>query len=218
MCSQVIFFNFDKAAKGTIVIHFSDIVDSLPFPQNLPYTGKLIVGIYYLAIVFIGLLLRKIIFTYMVKSDHRNSPINTLFWIDQLNSLSFGLTLAVMAFAFLLPQPLREIFGDGFCNWIPITGCFYMLGQVLWGCFIAVYRILYIKAHKWVKFKVGENNLLKIFLILGFVLQITSSFLLFYFDNESIQSKTCNQYSGKKLEILLMYQVVKRDIRKFCWR
>ena len=184
-----------------------ELVDSLPFPQSLPTIPRISVGIFILAIVFAGLVLRKYIFSFLLKSDTKNSPINSLFWVDQLNGLSFCFTIAILGIAVILPGSLKDLLGDQFCDWLPVTGCFYLIGQTLWGCVIAVYRILYIKANNWVKYKVGERRLLWNFLIAGIIIHLVFGFCLFYFDDESLQGKTCNQYSGKELEIVLLYKV-----------
>jgi hypothetical protein len=183
-------------------------VDSLPFPQSLPTIPRLFVGIFILTIVLTGVVLRKYIFSFLLKSDTKNSPINFLFWVDQLNGLSFCFTVGILDIAVILPWPLKDLMGSEFCDWLPATGCFYLIGQSLWGCLIAIFRILYIKAHNCVKYKIGEKRLLWIFLFTGITVHSTVGFFLFYFDDESLQGKTCNQYSGKELEIVLLYKVI----------
>ena len=191
----------------SLEIHFGP-VNSLPFPQSLPTIPRIFVGIFLLAIVLVGIVLRKLIFSYLLKSDTKNSPINTLFWVDQLNGLSFCSVIGILGIAVILPQSLKDLLGDLFCDWIPATGCFYLIGQSLWGCIIAVYRILYIKAYNWVKYKIGEKRLLWIFLTTGILIHLIIGFCLFLFDDESLIGKVCNQYSGKELEIQLMFQVI----------
>jgi hypothetical protein len=80
-----------------------------------------------------GLKLKSIIVSYLRAPDTKLNPINSLIWMDQLNSICFGtVNLLFGAFAFVLVDPIRKSVGNSFCDWIPLFGCFSNVGSVIW--------------------------------------------------------------------------------------
>ena len=188
-----------------IVFNYSN---DLPFPLSLPYHLRVIFGTYQIAIILGGLICRRIILRYISAPETKTNAINSLIWFEQLNAAIFGsFNLILAAVLLIFKTPLRAEFGNNFCNWIPLAGCINLSGGYIWSCLIAIYRILYIRAQQWVKYKIGERRLLTGFIYIGFVLQLMLSLTIFYFDDESLVGKACNHYSADDLEIMLQYKV-----------
>jgi hypothetical protein len=81
------------------------------------------------------------------------------------------------------------------------------VGNISWSCLIAIYRVLYLKAQTWVKFQIGENRLLLLFIILGLSVTLSFGFLLVVIDEESITLKFCNHHDYTYLDILNYHKV-----------
>ncbi len=207
---QITLFHFgeseySKNQSKPLIFYYKE---DFPFPLSMQYPVRLTFGIAILLIVFGGLSLRRMIFKYLGSPDAKLNHINSLIWIDQLCGLVSGtLNLIYGSSTLILPMSLRSILGSQFCNWIPFGPCINLTGSIIWSTIIAVYRILYIKAQQWVKYKVGEELLLKIMIFLGVFLQLALSVVIFYFDDESLVGKLCNHFSSDDLEIFQKYRV-----------
>jgi hypothetical protein len=185
-----------------------EFVDELPFPLNASYSTRIVSGLSMVAIILSGLWLKKIIAQYLRSPDTKMNPINSLIWMDQLNSICFGtFNLTFGAFAFLLHSPIRDVLGESFCDWIPLLGCLSNIGSVIWSCLLAVYRIVYIKAQNWVNYKAKQKRLLIIFLAFGLILQFSTSCFVFVMDDETVMAKICSHHTEEDIEIMRNYKV-----------
>ena len=124
----------------------------LPFPLSLPYFARIIIALILFTVLLIGLKLRLQIISYLKNQDVKGTPINTLLWIEQLLSFISSLNILNGIFGLLLPVPMKSIFGEKFCRWLPLIPAFALTGSVIWSCLLAIYRILFIKFETWVKF------------------------------------------------------------------
>ena len=77
----------------------------------------------------------------------RLGPINSLIWIDQLNGLKLAYCLLTRMAFIVSPVPLSSLLGQNFCKLSCFVAYLYITGSFVWSCFIAVYRVLYIKSH-----------------------------------------------------------------------
>ena len=77
----------------------------------------------------------------------RLGPINSLIWIDQLNGLNLAYCLLTRMAFIVSPVPLSSLLGQNFCKFSCFVAYLYITGSFVWSCFIAVYRVLYIKSH-----------------------------------------------------------------------
>ena len=207
MSSTTAFFQFELLNSSVSTTLFSYYED-YPFPLNIPYTLRFICGFYLIMIVIGGLACRKMILQYLQAPETKSNPINYLIWMDQLNGILFGtFNLVYGAAVFMLPMSPYSIFGQQFCDWIPLAPCISLTGYMIWSCLLAVYRILYIKAQNWVKYVIGERRLLVVCITVGLSLQLCLSLGIFYFDDESLVAKVCSHYSAEDLQILHLYKV-----------
>ena len=146
MSLQALFYAYFSSGKRELIS--VDFIDDLPFPLNLSQNVRIGIAICIVVILIGGLLLKKIIFDYLRSPDTHLNPINLLIWVD----LTFG------AIAFIFPEPISKILGQGFCDWVPLFGCLNVTGSIIWRCQLAVLRILFIKAQDWVKSTVIQDH------------------------------------------------------------
>ena len=144
-----IFSDADSSNTSNVVVvgifeAFSDY-DGLPFPLYLKLGWRVLISLCLLAILVRGLHYRTIIFKYLWKRES-SKPINLLILTDQLNSLLLGFGISVRIVSMLSPVPMSRAFGTGFCTWISLPVFVYTSGKVAWSCFLALMRVLYIKA------------------------------------------------------------------------
>ena len=183
-------------------------IEDLPFPLSMPYHWRVFFSAYLIFIIFGGLACRKIILQYLTAPETKSNPINSLIWFDQLSGVIFGtFNLIFASTVLILKDSLRSFLGTDFCNWVPLAGCINLTGYFVWSSLIAIYRTLYIKAQKWVKFGIGEKRLLAYFIMIGLLVQILLSAIIFYFDDESLVSKACNHFSAEDLDVLQQFKV-----------
>jgi len=95
-------------------------------------------------------------------------PINGLVFVNLLSGTFFGtVNLAFTIISLILSVPIKNVLGDQACNWISLSGCFHLIGLIIWNCFIAICRILYIKAQNLMKYELGELRLFGVFISFG---------------------------------------------------
>jgi hypothetical protein len=87
--------------------------------------------------------------------------------VDLINSLFLGVSIIFQITAYICPVPLSIFLGNKFCNLIQFIGAIYIGGSCIWGSFIALFRVLYIKAQNWLTNSVGVPRLLIIMLTFG---------------------------------------------------
>ena len=127
----------DIAHNSSIYFHPLSFQESLPFPLNLSLPFKILISVILILILSFGSKLRVIIFSYLKAPDTKMGPINYLIWIDQANGLFLGVSISYKLIAINCPFPLREMFGETFCEWIDLPGCVYLAGSNIWSSIIA---------------------------------------------------------------------------------
>ncbi len=193
----------------TDLIFFKPLSDfeGLPYPLYLACQWKNLITILQVAALASGLKLHWIIFK-CLKSPESNGPLNRLIWMDQINGLFLGAVLAIKIFAMNSPNSLNELLGEEFCQFFDLMGTLNAVGSVTWTCFIAFFRIGYIKAQNWIKANVGEMTLLNLLLGLGVILNFGLALLLVTFDSHSSGKKICKHLSGQDIKIIQQYEVI----------
>ena len=93
------------------------------------------------------------------------------------------------------------------CKWVRLLPGTYLPGTLIWGCWIAVYRTLYIKAQNWVKYTIGESKLLRILIFAGILINVVFALLVVEYDVNSMLSKLCSHHSKDDLHLILDYKV-----------
>ena len=191
----------------TIFFKSFEFKDGLPFPLYLSLELKLSLAvILFIALIF-GIRLRGFIFKYL-RSPDTKGPVNYLIWVDQVNGFLLGVVIVLKIVLTVSPIPLSLIFNETFCEWIDLPGCMYIVGATVWTSFIAFFRIIFIKAQNWLKFRVGEKRLLRLLLGLGTFFHVGGGLLFAALDDNSVVGKMCLHYSTQEMEILHNHQVI----------
>ena len=126
------FYTKEDAKSQDFKITKFKFISDLPFPLSMPYELRIFFGIYLLLILLGGLICRKIILDYLQTPEIKSNPINSLIWMDQLCGVVFGtFNLLFGSAALILPMSLQSIFGQQFCDWVPLTGCINLTGELL---------------------------------------------------------------------------------------
>jgi hypothetical protein len=178
--------------------------DSLPFPLNADLLTKLIILGYLILNFMFGCLLRVKIFQYIKSVDLKENPINYFMWNDQMNGLFLGLNILYTSTVLFLPFPLSNFIGDEACNWADIIGAIYLEGQTVWSCFMAIYRVAFIKYQTFVK-TIGASNFVFALTIFGYGFVVSVSTFLAYYDN-GILDKMCTHHSAD--EVIIMNVII----------
>lgn len=175
--------------------------ESLPFPLNGSILTKIVVTAYLLINFLIGCSLRSKIFAFTKTQKVKDNPINVFIRLDQINGIYMALNIIYTISVIYLEFPLSTLIGIEGCNWMDLLGTAYLIGQSTWSCFIAGYRVLYIKYQTFFKYGIKEKKFVILLTILGHLFIIYSSCLLAYFD-KGISFKLCSHYSSIDLRIL----------------
>jgi len=154
-----------------------------------------------------GMILRIVIVSHIKSSSARQNTINTLIWIEQLVGIFFFINLIFWILVLTLPFPIKSVMGSSFCRRYTIVGHIRVCGNIVWGLSISLYRILYIKAQKFVKYFVGEKRLLIIVIMCGIFLHMFLSCLMAYVDDASLAYRICIYTTAYELETTRLYKV-----------
>jgi len=175
--------------------------ESLPFPLNAEYHNKVIIIIYLLTNLIFGSILRFNIILFTHSMNGSGNPINLFIWYDQLNGIFMAINIVYTITVLNVPFPLSSIIGDGVCNWADLIGSFYLFGQTVWSCFIAIYRMVYISFQRLFtcgirtsKFVLGLSWLCHVFVI--------SSAVTAAYCDKGILYKMCTHHSVEEIDIL----------------
>jgi hypothetical protein len=206
-------FLFDHTQDNcSHTINFSPLSDQdgLPFPLHLHLVWKFVLAISLLFTLIEGTRLRLIIIAYIKSPETKLGPINYLIWVDEINSIFLGMNVLFRIIFILSPEPVSILFGSQFCEFANFIGLVYLAGSSIWGSYIALFRVLFIKAHSWLKNTVGIENLLWIMMFVGALQNLIFATTFFYTDEESFVRKTCYHLSLKDLTIMQEYQVKRK--------
>ena len=190
-------------------VNFYPLDDSngLPFPLNLQTIWKLILSISLLLTLIQGTRIRVGIICYINSPESTLGAINYLIWIDEINGVLLGFSIATRILFVLSPCPISYLLGSDFCRVIEFVATVYIMGMTTWGSYIALFRVLFIKAQTWLKKGIGVGNLLWLLLTLGVLQNILIGVISLYADDESIVKRFCNPLSIEDIEIMDNYKV-----------
>jgi hypothetical protein len=182
-------------------------IDVLPFPMNLSMEWRIIIAITLLITLVEGAKLRIVIFQFINSPDSNIGPINILIWVDQINGIALAITIFSRTLSLILPFPTSSLLGEKFCNLILYVSGHYIIGSYTWGCCIAFFRVLFIKAQVWLNQTIGIRNMLYFMLIYGSTVMVTLSTMLFLYDYTSTY-RMCTHTSTEDTTIMAEYMVI----------
>jgi hypothetical protein len=197
-------------AEKVVTFYSLNDSDGLPIPLSFPTIWKLILSVSLLVILILGTRMRVGIICYINSPESKLGAINYLIWIDEINGVFLGISIVVRILFILSPYPIISLLGNNFCLITEFFATIYITGTTFWGCYIAVFRVLFIKGQTWLKNWIGVGNLLWLMLTIGVLENIVITVLSLYVDEESIVKRFCNHLSIKDFEILEDYKVSKK--------
>jgi hypothetical protein len=191
------------------IVNFTILSESegLPFPLYLHLVWRVLLVLSLLFTLIEGIQLRKVIVDFAISPESKLGPINYVILIDQVNSLFLGMSIIFQITANICPVPLSVLMGNEFCNFVHFIGAIYLGGSSIWGCFIALFRVLFIKAQNWLTCSVGVNRLLIAMLTLGALQIFLFAGVSFQIDGESLTKKLCSHLSFIDMAIIQDYEV-----------
>jgi len=194
-------FIYDDNQTFAAVFQVLPFSESLPFPLNADLSTKVLFTIYLISNLLLGGMLRSKILAFTKSLSIRENPINLFIWYDQLTGVFMGLNIIYTLTVMYLPFPLASIIGEAACNWTDLLGTLYLISQSVWSCFIAVYRLVYIKFQRILDIGIKKSNFAFMLSLLGYFGIITLAVFFAYYD-KGILYKLCTHNSSQKIQIL----------------
>jgi hypothetical protein len=191
------------------IINFIPMSESegLPFPLYLHLVWRTLLVLSLMFTLIEGLKLRKVILDFIISPESKLGPINVMILVDQINGLCLGISIIFQITANICPVPLSILLGNEFCNFVQFIGTFYLGGSSIWGSFIALFRVLFIKAQNWLTKSVGVQRLLIILLTFGALENFLFAGVSFQIDGGSPTKKLCYHLSFSDMAVIQDYQV-----------
>jgi len=180
--------------------------EQLPFPLNAGFHNKLLIIIYLITNFILGCLLRFNIISFTHSLNGNENPINLFIWYDQLNGIFMALNIVYTLTILHLPFPLSSIIGNDACNMADLIGNLYLFGQAVWSCFIAVYRVFYIRFQNLFSSGIKTSRFIFLLSFLGHTFIISSATTIAYYD-KGILFKMCTHSSVEKVAILKVSKI-----------
>jgi len=204
------FIHNDSHQQPKDLFSFRAFTDnSLPFPLNLNIFWRLLISAFWAGILALGIHLRLRIFSYIQSPETKMNETNILFCLDQAGGIFLAIALVCGISFTMLTVPASSLIDFNFCDLNGVCTGLYFGGTFIWRACIAIFRVLYIKAQKWLTCKMGERNLLALMAILGLVIMIRFSILAGVTHRYSYSQRLCHRWSDEALDVLKSYQVMK---------
>ena len=204
METQLLFFT-----DGATTAHFQVDGDRsfLPFPINQIMFIRLVMSLILAAILVQGLRKRFIILAYMRSPEIKMNPPNFLYSLDQANGIFLALIIIFRIIFNLLPEPMSDLVDPRICSFAELMSGFYLSGTIVWRCYIAILKLLYIKAQSWLLDRIGVNKLVALTVILGLSKMTLFSLVMINSDKDSYLKRSCYHRNAADLEILYGFEV-----------
>jgi hypothetical protein len=192
------------------IITFSPLPDNLglPFPLYLNIYWRYLLAALFLIALLQGSRLRKLIIVFIFSPETKVGPINCLILMDQINGLFLAVAIVMRITYIISPMPMSTVLGDKFCWMANFTSSLYIGGSYMWGCYIALFRVFFIKAQELLKNKIGIRNVLLFMLLTGITQVVLFAITLTITDNENTTKKMCAHLSDADLKMIDDYKVI----------
>ena len=200
--------NNTRCQKFISFTAFSDENSSLPFPLNLGIFWRLFISAVLVIIFFHGIRFRLQIVSYIRCPETKMNEVNILYCLDQINGLFLAVMLACGICFTLLTVPVAKLIDPSVCYLNGISHGLYLSGTFIWRCCIAIYRVLFIKAQRWMTDKMGQRNLLGVMIVFGLALMTGYTNVSATFNRYSYSKRSCNRWSDEDVDIIKSYQVL----------
>ena len=181
-----------------------------PVLWNLPNYLQILISVTGWCLILIGSYFRLIVYKHLFKEYNAKqlTSINVLTivycFIQHSAVLSYQIyeTLVVS-----YSGNLQNFAGYWFCNGVRFVFGYEMVYSIVGGFGMALYRILLIKYDQFIKYKIGENNLLWAILLFGLLFVLFVIIMFIVADDMGFMSENCIMSPGSEvLDILGNYQ------------
>ena len=192
----------------TISFSTFEYLEGLPFPLYLRFDSKLLISFSLILCLIFGFKLRLVILSFLRSPETNLGPINHLIWVDQINGLIYSIVILVRILTIHSPTPLCNIFGPHFGPFVNFVSCVYNAGSCIWSYFVAIFRVLFIFAQRWLTQNIGIDRFLNFLLVYGSMSVLVNGFVYNYLDDKGSITKACLHRSNADIEIINLYQVI----------
>ena len=194
------------------------LLDKLPMNDaplmHLPNTTKHAIAFALFATIFIGSCFKFVLYKGIFTSSKQNPcwmhrPINILIFVSAFIH-HFTHFIGCIHFILILTNtnPLETLMGPSYCLIMAIIGEFGIFYLAVGSFGISLYRIMYVRLERIVKYRIGETNLLRFILI--FSLGVCTLITFLHMTEESshrVAKNTCNGLSPEQTQIYIDYQM-----------
>ena len=200
-------------SENYFALNFLSAENGAPFPLALSYPLRALMALSLILNLIYGTKFRMTIISYIKSPETKVGPINYLIWVDQLNSIFLSLQVLARILFLILPQSFDLPFGEKFCFAINLSGSVYIAGAYAWGCFIAIFRVLFVKAQTFLKTSIGIRNVLQIMLTCGLALISIYSYYLPSVDDRGPTYNMCRHKINQMVtaQVLIITLIFRRN-------
>jgi hypothetical protein len=201
--------NVENQMSNRTVIHFLPLSDSdgLPFPLNLYFHWRIILAFLFLVVLLKGAKLRLTIVSFIKSPETKLGPINYLILMDQINGLFLALNIIFRIGFVLSPEPMSKLLGIELCYLANFSGAIYIGGGCIWSCYIALFRVVFIKGQTFLKKIISIKSLLHFLIFFGGIQIVVFAISFLILDDKNSTMKMCTHSSNMDIEIMEAYRV-----------
>ena len=206
--------SYDDLMDTDNILIINEINEEKEALINLPFSSRLILCVFMSMSLLVGSFFKGIMYSYVFTTNKNNRgwmhrPINVLTVtsaiIHHVSHISCGICYVVIL---LTDTPLGDVLGNHYCEIMDIIGIYGLTYLNVGSLGIAVYRILYVRHERWVKYVVGERLLLTIVLVLSLT---STGIIAFLFkigrSNHRSHMNLCSGLSFTASQILIEYDL-----------
>ena len=207
-------FNHDESQEYSFVqiITAQDaMTDSI---LGLPKEVQWLMLISCWTILLVGSCFRYILYTYLYR-QYNNKEFTSINTLILANAISEHVTIVFLALAYTIlivaDTSLENVVGPWFCYPVTLFHRFGVFYSITGSLGISIYRILLIKYNGWLKYTVGENNMLYVILFGGIFLVFLFVLLGSITDYEALFYHTCTILQPEKRRILELLDIYEQS-------
>ena len=177
----------------------------LPFPISQDLFWRLLVSALLVAIFIQGCKKRLLIAAYLRSPEIQLNPSNVFFSLEQVNGVFLALGILFRISFNVLPVPLSDLADPRVCVFAELMSGFYISGTIVWRCYMAIFKLLCVKGHKWVKNRVRRFPVMEV--AIGLSKMVLFSIVIIKGDKDNHVRRSCYHKLTDDLELLYGLEV-----------
>ena len=212
--NETVFLSYIKGEDTNLIdpsIKLGDTEREIePVLWKLPNYLQVVISVSGWCLIFVGSYFRLIVYKHLFKEYKAKqlTQINVLTIVYCL--IQHSAVLSYQIYETLVVSSgddLQNFAGFWFCNGVRFLFGYEVVYSIVGGFGMALYRILLIKHDQFIKYKIGENNLLLAILLFGLLFVLFVIIMFIVADNMGFMSENCIMTPGSQvLNILGNYQ------------